>query len=222
MNRNEKISLYVAGAIFAVVLVVTKSLKLIDTAQAIQIIISFVLVLITAVYVKRTSDIAQATREQADASVKMAKEMREQRRPIVVQEAIEPKGTAFSLGDAEDIEITPSDCFQIHNIGNGPAIELEIILLKSKEKKLPEILKKTFLRSDAETPVVFTPHGLAEFTGQTCYLLCRYRSVLSPDEKQIWYETWLPFTPKKSQRGDRIIIAPEELYFCEEFERKSY
>ena len=188
----------------------------------VQTILMIILVSATIFYAyqaKKASDNAKAS---ADASVKMAEEMREQRRPIVVQEAIEPKGAAFSFGDAEDKEITPSDYFQIHNIGNGPAIELEIILLKSKEKKLPEILKKTFLRSDAETPVVFTPHGLEEFTGQTCYLLCRYRSVLSPDEKQIWYETWLPFTPKKSQRGDRIIIAPEELYFCEEFERKSY
>ncbi|MFC1986952.1 hypothetical protein ACFLVH_00145 [Chloroflexota bacterium] len=191
-------------------------------SDIIQIVLMGLLVIVTGIYAWRTHVMSKATSKQADASVKMAEEMREQRRPIVVQEAIEPKGAAISFGDAEDIEITPSDYFQIHNIGNVPAIELEIILLKSKEKKLPEIQKKTFLRSDAETPVVFTPHGLEEFTGQTCYLLCRYRSVLSPDEKQIWYETWLPFTPKKSQRGDRIIIAPEELYFCEEFEKKSY
>ena len=79
MSKNEIIGLFVAGIIFAGVLAVVLLLKLINTAQAIQIIISFVLVLITAIYVKRTSDIARATKEQADASVKMAERMREQR-----------------------------------------------------------------------------------------------------------------------------------------------
>jgi len=83
MSKNETVSLFVAGIIFAGVLAGVLKLSLIDTAQAIQIIISFVLVLITAIYVKRTSDIAQATRQQADASVKMAEEMRNTMSPYI-------------------------------------------------------------------------------------------------------------------------------------------
>jgi hypothetical protein len=56
MSRKETIGLFVAGIIFAIVLAGVLLLKLIDTAQAIQITISFVLVLITAIYVKRTAD----------------------------------------------------------------------------------------------------------------------------------------------------------------------
>ncbi|MDP2718436.1 MAG: hypothetical protein Q8P44_01180 [Dehalococcoidia bacterium] len=78
MSKKEIIGLLVAGIIFAIVLAIVLSLKLIDVAQAIQIIITFVLVLVTVVYVKRTADIAKATKQQADASMKMAEEMREQ------------------------------------------------------------------------------------------------------------------------------------------------
>ncbi len=85
MRRNEIISLCVATALLVlgfVVLGLFGVLELsnkIDTSQLIQIIITFVLVLVTVAYVKRTAEIAGATREQADASVKMAEEMREQR-----------------------------------------------------------------------------------------------------------------------------------------------
>ncbi len=79
MTKKEIVSFSVAGIIFAIVLAVVLLLNLINTAQAIQIIISFVLVLITTIYVKRTSDIAKATKEQAEASIRMAKQVEEQR-----------------------------------------------------------------------------------------------------------------------------------------------
>lgn len=189
-------------------------------SDLIQIILMGLLVVVTGVYAWRTFAISKATRKQADTSVKMAEEMREQRRPIVVQEAIEPKGTAFSLGDGEDIEHNPSDYFQIRNVGNGPAIELQIVLL-DKEKGHPQIQKKVIL-SQADAPLEFYPVDLANREKTTCYLVCQYRSVLSPDERKTWYETWLPFTPKKSQRGDKIIITPGELEFREGSEKKSY
>jgi membrane protein implicated in regulation of membrane protease activity len=78
MTKNERDWFMVIGIIFAIVISGGVWLKWIDTAQAIQITISFILALITAIYVKRTSDIAQATKKQADASVRMAEEMREQ------------------------------------------------------------------------------------------------------------------------------------------------
>lgn len=227
MKRNEITVLCVSTALLVLVFVVLGLFGVlelsnkIDTSQLIQIIITFVLVLVTVAYVKRTADIAKATEKQADASVKMAKEMRQQRRPIVVQEIATPKGFHEILATTEKAteEIT-SDCFWIQNVGNSPAIELEIILL-NKDKRQTQIERKTFLRA-ADAPIVFYPQNLINHVNTTCYLLCRYRGVLSSDEAQLWYETWLPFESVKSQRGDRIIITPGELEFCEVFEKKSY
>jgi len=171
------------------------------------------LVIVTGIY-------AWHARKQADASVKMATEMREQRRPIVVQEAIESKGIAFSIGDGEDIEHNPSDYFQIRNVGNGPAIELEMMTLNEKKNLLEMQRKMVF--SQADPPMKFHPPNLVEHVNSTCYFLCRYRSVLSPNVRQIWYETELPFEPVKAQSGDKIIIKPGELEFREVFEKKSY
>ena len=182
-------------------------------SDLIQIILMGLLVIVTGIYAWRTFTISKASKKQAEASVRMAEEMREQRRPIVVQEAIEPKGAAISFGDAEDIEITPSDYFQIRNVGNGPAIELEILTLNEK-KSLLEMQKKMVF-SQADPPLKFHPTNLVEHVNSTCYLLCQYRSVLSYEIKQTWYQSWLPFKPVRSKRGDKIIIQPKELVFRE-------
>ena len=129
MTRKEVIGFFVACIIFAIVFAITSGLKLINPAEA-QIIITFVLVLITAVYVKRTSDIAKATKEQADASMKMAEEMREQRykdslpllvpyitRRSNVTQKLEPNEVAYEMlrtGVGSDITW--------HNQGKGVAI----------------------------------------------------------------------------------------------------
>ncbi|MCD6453444.1 MAG: hypothetical protein J7K77_04075, partial [Dehalococcoidales bacterium] len=93
------------------------------TAQAIEVTITFVLVLITAIYVKRTAEIAKSTKEQADASVKMAKEMREQRydavRPII------------------DIQRDRGLVCILHNIGLGPAIDVRSFIQYHKQERRP-------------------------------------------------------------------------------------
>ena len=176
---------------------------------------------VTAFYAIRTAEIAKATKEQADASVKMAREMREQRRPIVVQKVVPAKSVPYKLA-AEDItKSISSDYFEIHNEGYGPAIELEILLL-DKEKRQLEKQRETFFPKVSESPLEFHPNGLTNHVNSTCYLLCRYRGVISSDEAQLWYETWLPFVPVKSQRGDRIIIQPKELEFSETHKKESY
>ena len=168
-----------------------------------------------------TSGLAVYAAGQAYASVKMARERREQRRPIVVQEVASAKSVPYALAAEDVTKNISSDYFEIRNVGNSTAIELEIIQL-NHEKKLPQIQKQLFLLCGIESPVTFDPQALEKYAGLTCYLLCRYRSVLAPGERQIWYETWLPFVPIMSQRGDRIIIKPGELEFCEVFEKKSY
>jgi len=220
MTKTEIIKLFVAVIIFAVVIAVVAVLGRIDTAQTIQLIITFVLVLVTVTYVKRTAEIASATREQAKAakeqaaaSVRMAEEMREQRRPIVVPQVARAQGVPYKLAPEDVSNNITSDYFEIYNVGNGPAIDLEALLLKSNKKKVPVKYTKTFLRHGNKEPFLFPRddlllHRLEEYSGQTCYLLCQYRSVLSPGEKQIWDETRLPFIPIKSQ--DRITIMPYE------------
>ncbi len=189
-------------------------------SDLIQIILMGLLVAITGIYVWRTFAISKATEKQADASVKMAEEMRKQRRPIVAPKAFPAIGIPLEATAEEIAEHRYSDYFQIYNKGNSPAINLEVLLLNHEKSQLG-CLKETVF-SQGDTPLAFHPSDLVDHLQSTCYLVCRYCSVLSTEERQIWYETWLPFVPKESQRGDQIIIVPGGLYFCEEFEKKSY
>ena len=162
---------------------------------------------------------AWTTRIQADASVRMAEEMREQRRPIVVQQlATHEDALGIQLIANHPATNIPSDYFEIHNVGNGPAIELEVMLL-DQEEKLKQEERETFLSHIGKNHLEFHPAGLENLENSTCSLLCRYRSS---DEGKMWYLTKLPFVPKKSQRGDRIIIEPQELEFSRASEKQSY
>jgi hypothetical protein len=135
MRRNEIIVVCVAVSALVIALIPLTLLDVINTAQGIEIIITFVLVLVTVGYVKRTAEIADATREQAeatrrqaDASVKMAEEMANTRydafRPIIdiVEMPMEPtermkQGFAVAGGKFPD----ELPCI-LRNIGTGPAI----------------------------------------------------------------------------------------------------
>jgi len=114
MSREEIKKLFIAGAIFAGVLACLIARDIITTAQAIEPTILFVLVLVTAMYVKRTAE--------------MAKEMKEQR----LSEA-QPY-LLLRLGLADD-EFLQWDTYQgkpaprefkvtMRNEGKGPAINL--------------------------------------------------------------------------------------------------
>ena len=154
---------------------------------------------------------------QAYASVEMARETREQRRPIVVPEVV-----PFEVGTPKihETDYTRADIFKVRNVGNGPAIELRMVQL-DKEESHPQIQKKAIL-SQVDAPLEFYPVDLVNQVKTTCYLVCQYRSVLSSNVRQIWYETRLPFEPVKSQSGNKIIIKPGELEFREGFEKKDY
>ena len=70
--RNDVTRLLVSIGAFAVVLGVLTWRQIINTPQFIELLLIFTLVLVTLMYAKRTSKIA-------DASVRMAEEMRAQR-----------------------------------------------------------------------------------------------------------------------------------------------
>lgn len=181
-----------------------------DWAQALLMI---GLVLVTAFY-------ASSAEKQANASVKMAEEMREQRCPIVVPKAFPAKGVPLQASVEEIEKHVYSDYFEIYNKGNSPAIDLEVLLLNQEKSRLGNLKETVFSRDDA--PLTFHPSGLGSHLNSTCYLVCQYLSVLPANADKKWYETWLPFIPKKSQRGDQIIIVPGELEFTESSEKKSY
>ena len=122
MRRSETIALFVAGIIFAVVISRLMLQDTINTAQAIELTITFVLVCVTSIYVKRTAEIADATKEQAE-------EMREQRydavRPVIDIER-KPRDEdkmAEAIAASEGNTSRGLSCV-LHNIGLGPAIDL--------------------------------------------------------------------------------------------------
>ena len=128
MTKTEILKLFIAVIIFAAVIAVVAVLGRIDTAQTIQLIITFVLVLVTVAYVLRTAEIAKATRQQADASVKMAEEMKQQRydavRPIVDIVIKEQSITAQeSISQAYGAKPKDLPC-KLRNVGVGPAIKV--------------------------------------------------------------------------------------------------
>ena len=216
MNRRTRNILIIGavGIVFIIAISVIGAIY-IHLAPAFTLVLYAGLIVVTMVYAYFSMEIAEATRHQANASVQVAEEMREQRvmssRPVIIQKAIptEVVGTGFS------------DHFEIYNAGNGPAIELEILLL-DKDKKLLQSERRTFVRA-GEPPINFHPSNLGSHLNSTCYLLCRYQSILSRGaEKQTWYQTWLPFEPVKSQGRDYVYVKSGELGFCEVSEKKSY
>jgi hypothetical protein len=210
-NKGNIVIGFTAATLLLIYLILNT--YIIEPVNFVQIMLTFGLVLATTLY-------AISAAKQADASVRMAEEMREQRRPIVIQKAVPPAPGIVAIYAVPPSPKIVSDHFEIRNVGNGPAIELEIMLL-NKGKHLLHEERKTFF-SQIDAPIDFFPQGLENQENHTCYILCRYRSVLSTQTKPIWYRTWLPFVPVKSQRGDRIIIQPQELEFDESLEKESY
>ena len=101
-----------------------------ENATAIQAISMVILVIVTIVYAWRTHIISKATKAQANASVQMAKEMREQRydavRPVVDIVKIEqnPRELATQGYEANEGRYPKDLPCKLRNVGVGPAIEL--------------------------------------------------------------------------------------------------
>jgi len=186
-----------------------------DWIQAISMVI---LVLVTGIYVWRTHVISKATKEQADASVKMAEEMREQRvmasRPVIIQKAVVETETELATFGSKDW----FSYFEVYNAGNGPAIEVEISLL-NKEKTPIHSQRKTFLRA-GKPPIEFSPSELASLEKSTFYLVCEYQSILSQGTRKMWYQTWLPFETVEASKEGKIYVKPGELEFYEVSEKE--
>lgn len=166
-----------------------------------QIILMLGLVIITALY-------ASSTEKQANASVKMAEEMREQTiitsRPVMIQKAMP------TMINGVDTDIFSH--FEAYNTGKGPAIELQVSLLDNGKNPIV-VHRETSLRA-GESPI--RPHfELVSLPESTYHIVCEYQSIFSQlSKKQSWYQTWLPFQKCKSSQGG-IRVEPSELEFRE-------
>jgi len=176
------------------------------------------LIAVTIIYAYFAMETADAARRQADASVRMAEEMREQRimtsRPVIIQKAVVETETKLATFGSKDW----FSYFEVYNAGNGPAIEMEISLL-NKEKTSIHSQRKTFLRA-GEPPIEFSPSELASLEKSTFYLVCEYQSILSHGPQPTWYQTWLPFETIESSEEGKIYMKPGELEFKEVSERE--
>ena len=186
------------------------------TSDVIQIVLMGLLVVVTGIYVWRTFAISNAPKKQADASVRIAEEMREQRvmasRPVIIQKAVVETETELATFGSKDW----FSYFEVYNAGNGPAIEVEISLL-NKEKTPIHSQRETFLRAD-EPPIQFSSHPIYP-EKPTFYLVCEYQSILSRGSQQTWYQTWLPFEAVEASEDGKIYVKAGELEFCEVSEK---
>lgn len=171
----------------------------IEPAGFAQIILTFGLVLATALY-------AISANKQADASAKMAEEMKQQTvtssRPVIIQKALYEKD--IWVGNNQDYFAH----FEISNAGNTPAIEVVSSIVDNEDNSLHSI-RQTYLGKE-NLPIKFRPaniEGLDE--NKTYYLVCDYKSVFSYGTKKPLYQTRLPFKISKAAKGKIYVIAGE-------------
>jgi hypothetical protein len=137
MSENKRNILILAAiGIALIILVSVLGAKYITLAPVFTSVLYAGLVAITIMYVYFSMQVARATRQQADASMKMAEEMREQRydsvRPI-----IDFKRQVINIQREEDLHIQTAEALaassgntsrglscELHNIGLGPAIDV--------------------------------------------------------------------------------------------------
>ena len=179
----------------------------VQPADWIQIMLTAGLVGITAFY-------AAETRRQAMASVKSVETIQEQTliqsRPVVIQKVERYTLDNMYPGVSEkDTKIVRSEYFSnfvIMNVGNGPAIELEISLL-SKDKRLLVSHRETFLKPDQE----YLPDiNIRSFEKGTYYLVCEYHIAFPVQNTPTWQQTWLPFDLSEAlDEGKRYVGAGE-------------
>jgi hypothetical protein len=218
MTRNTRI--LGAIGIGLVILVALLGARYITLAPMFTSVLYAGLIAITIVYAYFSMETAQATRQQAEASVEMAKEMRQQRimmsRPVIIQRA----KLRAKEEEKKFRHVGSSYClshFEIYNAGNGPAIELEISVLNNSKGRI-FARREPFLRP-SEPPIEFHLSQRARREETNCYLVCEYQSIFSRGKHQTWYQTWLPFKLIKSHLEGEVLIETDELEFHEVSEK---
>ena len=159
---------------------------------------------------------ALSANKQANASIKMAEEMKEQRvvasRPLIVQKALYYKD--IWEGSTRDY----LSHFEISKVGRSPAIELEISFMDAEGRK--HSIRQTFLRPD-DPPIKFRPSNIASLPeSKTYYIISEYGSIYPTETQKQWYQTRLPFKTSKSSKEGAIYVVAGELEFLEVSEKE--
>lgn len=164
----------------------------------------FALVAVTMAY-------AIFTYQQVQASEEMISEVKEQRlaalQPIIIL-----KTTQKPMAGVDLTSVLRSEYFSyfvVWNAGNGPGIEIEMVLLDNNLNPL-EAHRETFLRPGEE--YAFTPALHTRPEGKY-YAVCQYKRVVSPTVEEVWDQAWLPFNLSKASKEREVYVAPGELDF---------
>lgn len=153
MNKREMNYLFIYIIAFAVVIATLLIRGVVGIAQAIELIITFALVMVTIIYAKRTAEIADETKKARFAAL----------RPIVV--------IAWVGSDSK--EITAS----FKNIGPGPALNLECYLTHDNFSFKYKHDKYSVLEVGESHQISF-PSESFEFQQWTSFVInCDYESV---------------------------------------------
>ena len=164
----------------------------------------FALVAVTMAY-------AIFTYQQMRASREMISEVKEQRlaalQPIVIVKSVQKPMAGVELTSVLRSEYFSH--FVVWNAGNGPAIEIEMLLLDNN-KDLKQAHRETFLRPSEE--YCFTP-DLGRYPEGKYYVVCQYKRTLYPTAEEVWDQTWLPFNLSKASKEGEVYVAPGELDF---------
>ena len=173
MSKRE----YTVFAIFVCLLVLTLIFlrELITFSQSIDLMLTFALILITTIYVKRTADIAKATKEQANASIKMAEETRNARfaalKPIISIDWISgERGQAFIP--------------YFNNIGPVPALNVKFYCTHTsfEFKSRPD---RTTLEAGKGEPITLLSEDF-DFKGWAGFTFnCDYQSIYGKNFRSV-------------------------------------
>ncbi len=137
MSKRHLVVILLPIGVLAIALFVLIGFNLLDLSTKVSvgdllnIVVLVILVLVTSFYAVQTLEIAKATREQADASVKMAEEMREQRydavRPVIDIERhpteLERASVVLNTDGKQERFPDKLTCI-LRNIGIGPATDV--------------------------------------------------------------------------------------------------
>ncbi len=181
-----------------------------------QVLLMFALVLITCIYAMRTAAIANATKEQADASVKMAEEMREQTKTLreTVSMSIRPsvsiKVIKITGGDSYPFEPPAELYIELQNTGKGSAKNLSVTC-EGKDKKIEYTKIELPSLNVGDKPLRFSIHrktAISDDGVRIAYVLLK--ALYNDELGEIWSTTLQIDKDAKWKAGE--ITPPERLF----------
>lgn len=134
MTQKDGVILIVSTLALGVTLMASVLMQVLKPVEALSILPLFVLVFVTAVYTKETAEMAKATKEQAGASRQMAEAadnaIKNSMHPVLAVFSLQSKDNPYQIWGGNPFAVTsdshnnPMINFPVHNIGNGPALNI--------------------------------------------------------------------------------------------------